>query len=248
MKFTDFFIKTKAKSLNALFPKEIKCIFCGRDIPEFNTLPYCENCAKEEYFNTGNRCMYCDTRIPEENVICDFCKKRRKNFEKTFCPLLYSKRVRNTILKLKSDNARYLAAPLAKLIYQRIAQSKIKIDIVIPVPVHDKTRRRRGYNQTELLGMELAKLLNADMRTDIITKDTMTDNQKELPYRKRLKNVADCFNIRDKQAVKDKNVLILDDIMTTGSTINAIAKLIKPHAYHVYAAAIARDNLDNDID
>lgn len=248
MKFTELLSKTKEKTLNALFPKEIKCIFCGRDIPEFQTKPYCDDCAKEEYFNVGNRCIYCDMRIPEGNIVCDFCQTKKKSFEKTFCPLLYSKRVRNTILKLKSDNARYLAAPLAKLIAERIAESKIKIDIIVPVPVHDKTRRRRGYNQTELLGDELAKLLQAEMQTDIITKDTMTDNQKELPYRKRLKNVADCFNIRDKQAVKDKNVLILDDIMTTGSTINAIAKLIKPHAYHVYAAAIARDNLDNDID
>lgn len=248
MKFTEFLRKTKEKALNALFPKEIKCIFCGRDIYDFDITPYCEECAKENYFNIGNRCIYCDMQLPEGNLVCDFCQKRHKAFEKAFCPLRYTRRVRSTIPKLKSDYAKYLATPLSKLIFKRIEESKITIDVVLPVPVHKKTMRRRGYNQSLLLAEELAKLLNATLDTTSITKEEMTENQKELPYRKRLKNVENCFKLNDKTKLLDKNVLIVDDIMTTGSTLNAIAKLVKPHAYHVYVSAIARDTPDNDLD
>ena len=242
-KIKDFMIKIKNSALNALYPTGIKCIFCDRDIPDFENKPYCENCEKNELFNTGNRCMFCDMQIPEGNRLCDFCAQNHRAFEKAFCPLSYHGDVRRTILKFKNDNGRYLAQPLAKLIYDRVAIENVKIDLVIPVPSQKKTLKQRGYNQSALLAQELAKMLDCEY-SDIVTKTKVTADQKTLKYAKRLTNLEGSFELIDKKIVKNKNILIVDDIMTTGSTLNEIAKLLKEKAARVYVAAAARDNFD----
>ncbi len=244
MDFKKFLIDTKENLLNMLYPKNIKCIFCGRDILNFDKQPYCDECAKEKIFNVGNRCMYCDVKIPDDNIVCDFCKKRKKTFEKAYCPLIYKDDAKKAILRFKSDNARYLAKPFAKLICDRITADNIKIDIVIPVPVHAKTRRVRGYNQSEVLATEIAEILNVPMLASVVTKDKVTIDQKTLPYHDRLKNVEECFTLRDKEAIKDKNVLIVDDVMTTGSTLNAVSRTLAGYSNHVYVSAIARDMVE----
>lgn len=243
MKFKEFLLKTKNLALNALFPVGIKCIFCERDIPDFENKPYCEECERHEIFNTGNRCMFCDMQIPEGNRLCDFCSQNRRAFERAFCPLVYRDEVRHALLKFKNDNARYLAKPFAKLIFDRLKEEDVKIDLVIPVPSQKKTLKERGYNQSELLAEELAKLLNCDC-ADIVTKTKVTADQKTLKYAKRLTNLEGSFELTDKKIVKNKTVLIVDDIMTTGSTLNEIAKLLKEKASHVYVAAVARDNFE----
>ena len=244
MKFTDFLKKTKDFSLNILFPEKIKCIFCGCDIDNFEKRPYCDECAKQDFFNTGNRCMVCDVKIKEHNIICDFCGHKKKKFEKAFCPLLYKDLAKNSLLRLKSDNARYLAYPFAKLLYERIREANLDIDIIIPIPMHEKSRKRRGYNQAELLGNELAKLMDCECRNNVVVKETQTKDQKTLTYRERLKNVSNCFKLKDKESIKNKNVLIIDDIMTTGSTINEVAVTMMPYATHIFAAAVARDMVE----
>lgn len=241
MSLMDFLIKTKDSVLDALFPSNYKCIFCGRDIPDFDNRPYCDECSVLDIFNNGNRCKHCDMQIHEDNIVCDVCAKHKRYFETAFCPLVHADIARSSIIKFKSDNARYLAKPFAKLIFDRIKTSEIKVDMVIPVPLHEKNLRKRGYNQAALLGSELAKMLDCEMRDDIVTKDEFTANQKDLPYIERIKNIENCFNLRDKTAIKSKNLLIVDDIMTTGASLNAVAKLLKPHASHIYVCAIARN-------
>lgn len=243
MKWNETIVKIKESLLHALFPERIKCIFCGRDINHFEEQPYCEDCAKLPIFNDGPRCKFCDMQIKNGNTVCDFCGKKHKAFEQTFCPLLYQDYARRSILTFKSDNGRYLAYPFAKLILARISESKVSIDIIIPIPTHEKTKKQRGYNQADILAEEIGKLLDKPVRNDLIQKVKQTQAQKTLAYRERLKNVIDCFTLTDKDAVKDKNILLVDDVMTTGATLNAAAKLLKGVASHIYVAAIARDVL-----
>ncbi len=244
MKFQEFLKKTKKFTLNILFPEKIKCIFCGADIDNFETRPYCDDCAKEDFFNVGNRCMFCDVKIKKHNIVCDFCGHNRKKFERAFCPLIYKDEAKNSLLRFKSDNARYLAYPFAKLIYKRIQEENIDIDIIIPVPMHEKSRRRRGYNQAELLAVELAKLMNCETKSNVVIKEKQTKDQKALNYRDRLKNLTNCFRLKDKEAIRNKNVLIIDDILTTGATMNEVAMTMQPYALHIYAAAVARDMVE----
>lgn len=241
--FKEFLLKTKNFALDALFPSDLKCIFCERDIPDYYHQPFCDECEKV-VLNTGNRCMFCDVQIPDGNKLCDFCAQNHRAFEHAFCPLVYREQVRSTMLKFKNDNARYLAKPLARLVCARIFADDMKIDLVVPVPTKPKTLKSRGYNQSELLAKEIANLLGCEF-ANIVTKVKDTADQKSLKYAKRLTNLEGSFELVDKKILKGKNVLIVDDIMTTGSTLNEIAKLMKGKAAHIYVAAAARDNFGN---
>ena len=242
----NFLEKIKNFVLDTLYPQKLKCILCGRDIPNFDESPFCEDCLKKEIFNTGNKCKICDLQILEGNTVCDFCKDNKRDFEKAYCPLVYEAGVRKMILKFKSDNAEYLAPPLAKLIATEIQKDNIKIDVIIAVPSHKTAIKMRGYNPASLLAKELSQLLNILFVENVVTKEIENKKQKDLNIRDRQTNVANCFCLKDIPTIKDKNVLIVDDIITTGYTINAVAKVLKPHAKHIYVCAIARNELKKD--
>ena len=93
------------KILNVIFPNEIKCIFCGKELPE-DTL-YCDECKRSDILNIGNKCTKCDTIIKEGNIICDNCRDYKHAFDRCFAPLIYDGVVRKAIISFKSDNAKY---------------------------------------------------------------------------------------------------------------------------------------------
>ena len=243
-KLRSFIINTKEKLLNTLFPKNFKCIFCGRDIKDFDTQPYCEECAKQNFFNIEKRCMYCDTPIFDESTICDFCKEKHKSFDKAICPLIYKDNVRTRILKFKDDNAKYLAEPFARIIQKRLIDEKINFDYIIPVPLHKSKLKKRGYNQAEILAIQIGRLFDKEVKKDLIIKTKETANQKTLNFQQRQNNMVEAFVSTDKNFIKNKNFLIVDDVITTGATVSACASLLKNKgAKNVFCCAIARNPL-----
>lgn len=242
-KFKNYISKAKDYVLNLIFPKNIKCIFCGNDVPNFEEKPYCTQCEKQDIFNNGKRCKICDLPLYDESDLCDNCKNKKYLFQKAFCPFIYKAGVKNAILKLKEDNAKYLAKPFANFMAQKIIEENITINLIIPVPSHPKTIRKRGYNQAEVLALELGNILQIPVESNAIIKSTYTRQQKKLNYKQRQKNLYDSFKLIDKQKLKDKNILIVDDILTTCATVNSIALLLKGIAKNIYVAAVARRDL-----
>ncbi len=243
-KFKNFLIKVKDKFLDLIFPNDIKCIFCETDILDFDKKPYCEKCEKSHILNDGNRCMFCDVQILDGNKVCDFCASTHKDFEKAVCPFVYKNQVRSAILNLKENNARWIVPTFAKLMCQRLKEENIDFDYIIPVPVHEKTRKRRGYNQSKLLADEIAKIMNKPVADDLIIKFKLTKSQKELNYTERQKNLEGSFTLTDKNFVKGKSFLIVDDVITTCATVNTCAKILKKaKSKAVYVTAIARNPL-----
>lgn len=250
MNFKQMIIKIKNTFLDILFPNDIKCILCGRDIDD--DYPICKDCCKEDIFNDGNRCVYCDTRILEGNIVCDHCKDktkgkkrqalaRKRYFSKCFCPLNYQGKVRSAILKLKSDGAKYLVPHFAKLIYQRLVEEKIDFDIITFVPSHPKTIKKRGYNPPMLIAEQLGKLFNKPVE-ELLVKNVITSNQKFLDYAARQENLKDSMTVKDGVNFKNKTILLVDDVITTCATINTCASLLIK-AKKIYACAIARNQL-----
>ena len=237
------------KILDIIFPEDFKCILCGKELSADGY--FCDDCLNEKdnmIFNLGNRCEICDTQILPENKICDNCKERKSHhnlyFKKCFCPLNYQSKVRSAILKLKEDNAKYLVKPFAELIFNRLKAEKLQLDIITFVPSHKKTIRRRGYNQAKLLAEHLSTLLNVPC-IELLEKNVYTKKQKKLDYNKRQENLKDSMRLLDKEIIKGKNILIVDDVITTCATINTCASLM-PKAKNIYATAIARRNLNTN--
>lgn len=177
-----------------------------------------------------------------ENYICNNCyeniKKIKKcvineynnrNFSKHLYIFKYEGIIRNKIIEYKFEDKGYLYKVFAKIILsdKKTCNFIKKYDVIIPVPISKKRKKKRGYNQSELVANELAQKLNQDIWTDIIIKKKDNKPQSELNKLERIKNVEDIYEINKPIEVKNKKVLLLDDIYTTGSTVNEIARKLK---------------------
>ena len=177
-----------------------------------------------------------------ENYICNNCYENIKKIKKcvineynnrNFSKLLYIFRyegiIRNKIIEYKFEDKGYLYKMFAKIILsdKKTCNFIKKYDVIIPVPISKKRKKKRGYNQSELVANELAQKLNQDIWTDIIIKKKDNKPQSELNKLERIKNVEDIYEINKPIEVKNKKVLLLDDIYTTGSTVNEIARKLK---------------------
>ena len=177
-----------------------------------------------------------------ENYICNNCyeniKKIKKcvineynnrNFSKHLYIFKYEGIIRNKIIEYKFEDKGYLYKMFAKIILsdKKTCNFIKKYDVIIPVPISKKRKKKRGYNQSELVANELAQKLNQDIWTDIIIKKKDNKPQSELNKLERIKNVEDIYEINKPIEVKNKKVLLLDDIYTTGSTVNEIARKLK---------------------
>lgn len=177
-----------------------------------------------------------------ENYICNNCyeniKKIKKcvineynnrNFSKHLYIFRYEGIIRNKIIEYKFEDKGYLYKMFAKIILsdKKTCNFIKKYDVIIPVPISKKRKKKRVYNQSELVANELAQKLNQDIWTDIIIKKKDNKPQSELNKLERIKNVEDIYEINKPIEVKNKKVLLLDDIYTTGSTVNEIARKLK---------------------
>lgn len=240
-KFKLYFVAVKNFFNNLLFPEDIKCIFCGVDIPNFEEKPFCEECEKEISFNRGDRCIICAEPIGNEAMICDACQKNKRSFKRAFCPLIYDGLVRRAILGYKDKNQRYLAKAFAKMIAKEIEEAKVFIDKITYIPLTKKKLRRRSFNQSKLLAEHLAKVLNVPC-VDVFEKTREGKVQKESSFKERQENMKGLFVLK-KEATFNKGevVLIVDDIITTCATVNYCASLLKDKVKDVYVCAVARN-------
>ncbi len=234
------------KITDLFFPKKIKCIFCGKDINNFEEKPYCDDCEKKLPFNNGHRCKLCDMEIAETEDVCEICKHSHKPFDKVHASFKYENQIRQIILKFKSDNGKYLAEPMARLMFETLPQDMLDFDFVVPIPMTEESIKARGYNQATLLAREIARLANKPLREDILLKPKETAHQKELNFKDRQKNLIGVFKVANRKELKNKKILLIDDVMTTSATATVCSDLLKRHCNKVFVAVFARNTIKFD--
>ena len=229
------------KILDMIYPEGIKCIVCNDDIVKNNTHMLCDNCLIHLPFTKEKVCIKCGRNITGKGDYCLDCKRTKRYFTKAIAPLWYKGEVIRLIHKLKYGNARYLAKPLAFILYDKVKAEKINFDLIIPVPICDKRLKERGYNQSLLIAVELAKLCDKPLLEDVLIRTKDTDTQTNLTKKERNENLVDAFKVVDKKSIKDKTILLLDDVLTTGATANnCCIKLLGAKCKEIYVATIAR--------
>lgn len=235
--------KMRTRVSYLMFPDDIKCIFCGDDIQDFYEKPYCQHCEKELKFNNGHRCLVCDTPIEGEEQLCYHCKNEKKNFVKAFCPFIYEGKVKNSVLAYKDSNRRYMAKGFAILIANRILESEVKIDKITYIPMTKKKERERSFNQSKLLAEEIGKILDIPVLS-FFNKEKDVKGQKYLTYKERRESIIGMYTLKPVRLKKSENVLIVDDVITTTSTINYCAGLIYSGVNNIFVCGIARTNIN----
>lgn len=230
----NFLVKGFKLFLNLLYPKYITCCFCNEELGEKGLI--CDKCRGEISF-IEKGCGKCGAAVISGDY-CVRCKSAKFDFERAVAVCDYNDFAKNIIYRFKNGD-KYLFEPLARLMTEKVKSSGLSLDLVACVPVTRKVQKRRGYNQSELLMRHIAKELDLPCHTAFFkTKDS--DFQKNITAAKRRQNIKGVFKLNEKGAVKDKNVLIIDDVITTGSTLGECARVFKnAGAKNVYGCAFA---------
>lgn len=226
-----------------VFPDD--CRVCGQPLREVSRIPVCRKCLHEpsamsaDYF-----CKDCQTpflnRFPlDENGRCALCRLGANGFDTVYTFGSYEETLRELIHLFKYNRVRPLVRPLGQLLARAVPPER-QFDMVVPMPLHWRKRWSRGYNQSELLAKEIARMRGLPVGK-IVRRVKPTAPQAGLSNSKRRLNVRGAFKIRDGANVKGLRVLLIDDVLTTGATASACAKVLKrAGAKHVAVAAVAR--------
>lgn len=235
--FGDLFTKIH----NVFFPTKIKCIVCGDDLPELREIEVCDKCKSRLNFISENECCQCcGAPVVGEAKYCFNCKDNDRDFDLGRSVFVYEGDIERLIAGLKFNNKPYISRTLGRFMAQLYDELGWQIDCVVPVPMTEIKRKSRGYNQAELLAQEFCDVTKLPLNSRVLIKTKDTEEQKELSMRERQKNIQNAFKVTDKYFVKNRNILIIDDVMTTGATASACATALKKaHAKHVYVLCIA---------
>ena len=189
-------------------------------------------------FIYGKVCKYCGTKINSGNV-CLECEQNRYHFNKGISVLEYTEFSKKLIFNLKNHKKTYLAFYFAKMLSDRLnIQDFSNIDYITYVPMTEEKKKIRGYNQSELIAKYLSSILNTPC-IKIIKKTKKTKSLKNLGKKKRIKELKNAFYPNSEKNIESKKVLLVDDIFTTGSTLNECSKVIyENYLCNVFVATI----------
>jgi len=218
--------------LENLFPS--RCILCQQTVlePAINqNIEICSSCY-EALPHNDNCCTHCALPLPEDidnDVLCGRCIKNRPIFDYSYSLFRYEEEIINLVHQLKFGEkisyARSIGELLLTTMVDRLLPEQGMPDCVIPVPLHDRRLRERGYNQSTEIARVLAKKMDLPIAQGKVLRQRSTLTQTGLKADERQRNIKGAFKVVSE--LNDKHVLVVDDVITTGSTVNELAKVLK---------------------
>lgn len=226
--------KIKGAALDFLFPQ--KCLGCGE---EGSLL--CQTCRKSLPQIVDPVCPRCG-RPQSSSIVCPACLRWQASIDGIRSPLIFTGIIREAIHNFKYKNLRNLAKPLATILFEYFIHQNIPANILVPVPLHPKRLRERGYNQSTLLARELGKLINMPVNEHCLVREKFIAPQaKTNSVDERHKNVLNAFTCLGTH-VRNSHVLLIDDVSTSGATLDACARVLKSaDVVSVWALVLARE-------
>ena len=229
--------------LDLLFPP--LCHVCKAFIPEAGELFICADCLSKISFLASPLCNICGAPFATEtgvNHTCGACVIHQP-FHTCRSATLLAGPVQELIHRFKYGNRVHLCQPLGLITAAELApfSGAASADLIIPVPLHRKRLRQRGFNQSQLLGEVLEKKWRVPIQIGNLRRIRWTDPQTGLDARDRVSNVSGAFAVKDPKRVEGKRVLLVDDVLTTGSTMRAcVDALRESKVAAVFAVTVAR--------
>ena len=221
--------RVKETALSLLFPR--RCPVCGEIVmPKGQRI--CPPCVKKLDFVREPRCMKCGRSIDEEESrYCHSCETRERHFERNLALLFYDDCMRRCMAAVKYHHKKEYLAPLGRMLALKFSEElrRFEADCLLPVPLHHSRRRIRGFNQAEELARELARETGTPLFTDVLLREKKTVAQKSLGADARIRNLAAAFRAEEGlvRERKIRRVILVDDIYTTGSTLEACSQVLR---------------------
>ena len=218
--------------LDFIYPENISCILCNKPIKKINTYSLCKDCFKELNF-IQDGCIKCGKPIIYHSLEkldicgCSYCFNKSFYFDKAISCIEYSDISKSMILGFKYKNKTYMAKYISNIMKEKLDLENIKFDYITFVPLHKKRMRKRGFNQSEKIAKELEKMIDIPI-LDCIYRKSNTNRLYNLNRKERKIELKNAFLVKENiNYANGKNILLIDDIFTTGSTVNEISKLLK---------------------
>lgn len=211
--------------VNLAFPR--RCPVCDEPVP-VGEGDICVACRAKPQYIREPRCRKCGKQLFDEaSMLCSDCMRQRHIFDYG-CALYDYQSMRKSIYRFKYKGRCEYASFYAREIWERLGGelALMGADSIVPVPIHAARQRSRGYNQAELVAAELSKLTGIPLYADLVHRVKNTVPQKELNSQQRQNNLKKAFNISS-DVVKLNKTILVDDIYTTGSTLDAVARELK---------------------
>lgn len=201
------------------------CELCSARLHETKILcPACEDSLSRP----GNSCQICAAQISSNDLsrTCGRCQKQLPAFDHVSVALVYAEPADGLIHDLKYNSKLYLARTLGDLLARAIVQKHRDLpDLLLPVPLHRARLRKRGYNQSLEIARPVSRRLGVKIDAHLVKRILNTDPQTTLTPKHRARNVKHAFEVV--KPVEGKRIALIDDVMTTGHTVNAVARVLK---------------------
>jgi ComF family protein len=222
------------------------CVACGAALPPGRDR-FCGPCRAALTSDTQTTCPRCASTVGAFAAVedgCIHCRNSTFHFDRTIRLGPYEGLLRELILRLKHEGGELLAELLADL-WAEHAESRLRelqAEVVVPVPLHWRRRCTRGYNQSEVLARSLAARLGLPCRPGWLRRARFTPDQTRQTAAMRRDNVRNAFQGRPRQGLRQRCVLLVDDVLTTGSTASEAARALRDAgARRVVVAVLAHD-------
>jgi ComF family protein len=233
-------------ALDWLYPRH--CHHCGRSLHEGRARILCGACFRELVAGriAGTLCELCGLPLAGEQgsgALCLTCRTERRHFDLARALFAYRGPASSVIRAFKFEGEFSLGAQFLEAALERgwLPPGIGPAEVVLPVPLHRRRRRERGYDQASLLARVLARRLGTRFVSRALVRTRYTSQQALLPAARRWDNVRGAFAVRAPASVRGRRVLLVDDVMTSGTTADECAKVLKrAGAAHIQVLTLAR--------
>jgi ComF family protein len=239
-----FLVGLKDDILDFVYPQS--CPICQRPLARDESFA-CKECWQSLSILPASFCPYCRCYFgSDESKVEHVCPCLDRPEERSILAVrslgAFDDSYQKLIHRFKYDKRVPLGRRLAKRLAQRLVQGNdfVNCDLVIPVPLHRARRRERGFNQSQVLAEGISETTNVPLAGDILKRKKNTKDQTHLNAQERAENVRDAFTVTDAANLDGKNVILVDDVMTTGATLNECARILREAgAARIIAATLA---------
>jgi len=215
------------------------CFNCKEKLTENSIL--CEKCKNLLLLVDDEQCFVCEKKLAVDGI-CSDCKKKFL-FDGFVTAFRFNEIIQTLIHNFKYNEYKKIGDYLSSFLVKKILEHNFVpfIDYIIPVPLHKVKKRARGFNQSLIIAQSIHNILQIPLADSVIRRKRFTKTQTNLTRTERQRNVAQAFEINKDEFVTDKNLLLIDDVFTTGSTLASMTNELKSGgAKNIYCATLAR--------
>lgn len=218
------------------------CGVCGRELSGEEGI-ICDACWRGLKNICPPFCQKCGLPLSLPNSLCSACEERDRHFSFARSYGLFDEIFQTIIHLFKYRRKLSLAGPLSELMAETMGTDPrfSTMEVLIPVPLHPAKRRSRGYNQSELLARGLSRSIGLPLLGKALVRTVNTPTQSRLSLIERVANVGEAFRAKTPGCLRDRRIILVDDVLTTGSTVDACARaLLEAGGAEVSVVTVAR--------